>query len=178
MSLGGRAAEWIHFGHLSTGASDDLKKVTQLAYARVSTYGMLTVGEPEDQCKPSRTKDGGDGGDADVPAAATPTSADGAVPAPLSAREPTPSTGGGRRNVSFPPPSDLQLRKPYSEKLANQMDEEVRAFLAAAFERTCSVLNERREEVRRVAEWLLRYEVRGAGGQSRFMVSCSHLLLC
>jgi ATP-dependent metalloprotease FtsH len=40
MALGGRAAEKIVFDHLSTGASDDLQRVTKLAYAQVTKYGM------------------------------------------------------------------------------------------------------------------------------------------
>lgn len=38
--MGGRAAEWIVFGHLSTGAADDLAKVTDIARAMVTRYGM------------------------------------------------------------------------------------------------------------------------------------------
>jgi cell division protease FtsH len=38
--LGGRAAEWIVFGHLSTGAADDLTKVTDLARDMVMRFGM------------------------------------------------------------------------------------------------------------------------------------------
>jgi len=38
--LGGRAAEQIVFGHLSTGAADDLAKVTDIARAIVTRYGM------------------------------------------------------------------------------------------------------------------------------------------
>ena len=38
--LGGRAAEWIVFGHLSTGAADDFVKVTDIARALVARYGM------------------------------------------------------------------------------------------------------------------------------------------
>jgi cell division protease FtsH len=38
--LGGRAAEHIIFGHLSTGAADDLAKVTDIARAMVMRYGM------------------------------------------------------------------------------------------------------------------------------------------
>jgi cell division protease FtsH len=38
--LGGRAAEWITFGHLSTGAADDLARVTDIARAMVTRYGM------------------------------------------------------------------------------------------------------------------------------------------
>ena len=38
--LGGRAAERIVFGHLSTGAADDLQKVTDIARSMVARYGM------------------------------------------------------------------------------------------------------------------------------------------
>jgi cell division protease FtsH len=38
--LGGRAAEWVVFHHLSTGAADDLAKVTDIARAMVARYGM------------------------------------------------------------------------------------------------------------------------------------------
>ncbi|MBK3760181.1 ATP-dependent zinc metalloprotease FtsH [Stutzerimonas frequens] len=38
--LGGRAAEWLIFAHLSTGAADDLAKVTDIARAMVTRYGM------------------------------------------------------------------------------------------------------------------------------------------
>lgn len=40
MTLGGRASESIFFGSITTGAQDDLQKVTNMAYARVVTYGM------------------------------------------------------------------------------------------------------------------------------------------
>jgi cell division protease FtsH len=39
--LGGRAAEETIFGHLSTGAADDLSKVTDIARSMVTRYGML-----------------------------------------------------------------------------------------------------------------------------------------
>ncbi len=42
--LGGRAAEKLIFGHLSTGAKDDLKKVTDLAMQMVCEYGMSELG--------------------------------------------------------------------------------------------------------------------------------------
>jgi cell division protease FtsH len=38
--LGGRAAEWIVYRHLSTGAADDLVKATDIAHAMVTRYGM------------------------------------------------------------------------------------------------------------------------------------------
>ncbi|MEN9447211.1 MAG: ATP-dependent zinc metalloprotease FtsH [Bacteroidota bacterium] len=40
MTLGGRAAEEIVFGKISTGAQNDLQRITQLAYAMVTVYGM------------------------------------------------------------------------------------------------------------------------------------------
>ncbi|XP_066256280.1 mitochondrial inner membrane m-AAA protease component AFG3L2 isoform X1 [Euwallacea similis] len=40
MTLGGRVSEEIFFGRITTGAQDDLKKVTQSAYAQIVHYGM------------------------------------------------------------------------------------------------------------------------------------------
>jgi AFG3 family protein len=40
MALGGRVAEEIFFNRITTGASDDIKKVTQIAGALVTQYGM------------------------------------------------------------------------------------------------------------------------------------------
>ncbi|EYC33697.1 hypothetical protein Y032_0002g935 [Ancylostoma ceylanicum] len=43
MMLGGRAAENIKFGRITTGAEDDLKKVTRSAYNQVKVYGMSSA---------------------------------------------------------------------------------------------------------------------------------------
>ncbi|XP_068197758.1 mitochondrial inner membrane m-AAA protease component AFG3L2 isoform X2 [Antennarius striatus] len=40
MTLGGRASEEIFFGRITTGAQDDLRKVTQSAYAQIVQFGM------------------------------------------------------------------------------------------------------------------------------------------
>ncbi|GMH37425.1 hypothetical protein BSKO_05298 [Bryopsis sp. KO-2023] len=40
MALGGRAAEQVLLGKISTGAQNDLEKVTKMAYAQVGVYGM------------------------------------------------------------------------------------------------------------------------------------------
>lgn len=40
MTLGGRAAEDIIFGRISTGAQNDLERITKMSYAMVSIYGM------------------------------------------------------------------------------------------------------------------------------------------
>ncbi len=39
-AMGGRAAEEVFFGKISTGALSDLEKVTKMAYAMVSVYGL------------------------------------------------------------------------------------------------------------------------------------------
>jgi len=44
MLLGGRIAEQIVFGEVTTGASDDLKRVAQIARAMVYEYAMGTAG--------------------------------------------------------------------------------------------------------------------------------------
>lgn len=38
--MGGRAAEQVMIGKISTGATNDLERVTQLAYSQVAVYGM------------------------------------------------------------------------------------------------------------------------------------------
>tara|TARA_B100001750_G_C14955489_1_gene325704 strand:- start:23 stop:523 length:501 start_codon:yes stop_codon:yes gene_type:complete len=54
MALGGRAAEEVTFKQVTTGASNDLEQVTQLARAMVTRYGMSdsllprTFGKRED----------------------------------------------------------------------------------------------------------------------------------
>jgi cell division protease FtsH len=40
MALGGRAAEQVVFGKISTGALSDLEKITKMAYSMVTIYGM------------------------------------------------------------------------------------------------------------------------------------------
>ena len=40
MTLGGRVSEEIFFGVITTGAQDDLQKITQSAYSQVVRYGM------------------------------------------------------------------------------------------------------------------------------------------
>lgn len=41
MMLGGRVAEQLFFERITTGAGDDLRKVTQLAYSQIVTYVMM-----------------------------------------------------------------------------------------------------------------------------------------
>lgn len=43
MMLGGRVAEYITFDKISTGAENDLKKVTKTAYLQVQQFGMSSA---------------------------------------------------------------------------------------------------------------------------------------
>jgi ATP-dependent Zn protease len=53
MALGGRVAEEITFDTVTTGASDDLRRVTELSYNMIQMYGMSdAIGQlafPKDQ---------------------------------------------------------------------------------------------------------------------------------
>ncbi|EPS71434.1 hypothetical protein M569_03325, partial [Genlisea aurea] len=107
MTLGGRAAEQVLLGKISTGAQNDLEKVTRMTYAQVAVYGFSDkVGL-----------------------------------------------------LSFPQREDgFEMTKPYSNKTAAIIDGEVREWIARAYEKTLSLIEERREEVAKVAELLLAKE--------------------
>jgi AFG3 family protein len=105
-ALGGRAAEEVMIGRISTGAQNDLEKVTQMAYAQAAVYGMSErVGL-----------------------------------------------------LSFPP-RDGAIDKPYSDDTARMIDGEVREMVSKAYERTVSLLKEKRELVEALATALLDKEV-------------------
>eukprot|EP01113_Clastostelium_recurvatum_P046837 TRINITY_DN8266_c0_g1_i11.p2 TRINITY_DN8266_c0_g1~~TRINITY_DN8266_c0_g1_i11.p2 ORF type:complete len:162 (+),score=26.02 TRINITY_DN8266_c0_g1_i11:456-941(+) len=105
MALGGRVAEMIIFNTISTGARDDLERITNLAYSQVSLYGM------NDRVGP----------------------------------------------LSFP--NKGESMRPYSDDLAETMDEEVRALVKGALERTRGILNQHRDGLEGVAQLLLEKEV-------------------
>jgi AFG3 family protein len=107
MALAGRAAEQVYFGKVTTGAADDLRRVTQIVYQMVTVYGMNEkIGQ-----------------------------------------------------VSFPKeegqwPQD----KLYSNATGEVMDEEVRSIVEEAYKRTLALMEERKEQVKLVAELLLEKE--------------------
>jgi AFG3 family protein len=108
MTMGGRVAEDIIFGKISTGAQNDLERITKLAYAMTSLYGM--------------NKEVG--------------------------------------NISFNPnDSEYNFSKPYSEKTAELIDNEVRKMIDYVYKRTKDLLNERRNELEKIAQALLKKEV-------------------
>ena len=58
MLLGGRAAERVVFGQVTTGAADDLKRVTEVAHAMVTQYAMgtaITAQRSDDEHASERT---------------------------------------------------------------------------------------------------------------------------
>ena len=104
MALAGRAAEEIFFGRVTTGAQDDLKRVTDIVYSTIQLYGM------------------------------------------------NPRLG----QLAFPKdPNAMWDERPYSEKTAKAMDEEARAIVDGAYERTLNLLREKKEQVESVAKLLL-----------------------
>ena len=108
--IGGRVAEEIVNGEPSTGAQNDLERLTQMAYSMVKYYGMSEkVGQ-------------------------------------LSFYDSTGSRG-------------YDLTKPYSEKTAEIIDEEVKSLVSMIHDRTLGILNSHKEGFLRMAALLLEKEV-------------------
>lgn len=111
VALGGRVAEELVFGGVTTGAQDDLERVTKMAYAMVVDYGMSDrIG-------------------------------------PLSYKQ------------SRPGDESPLLGKPYSDALAEAIDEEVKALVDKARTRAMELLREKRSLLDEMAEALLEVEV-------------------
>ncbi|MFL9806790.1 ATP-dependent zinc metalloprotease FtsH [Stutzerimonas stutzeri] len=120
--LGGRAAEWLVFAHLSTGAADDLAKVTDIARAMVTRYGMSTrLGHLALEREPNAFL-------------------------------------GNEALLGLKPQHD------YAESTATAIDEEVQELVQAAFQRSLSLLEARRELLERCARQLLQQETLDAEG--------------
>ncbi len=109
-TLGGRAAEEVIFGKISTGALSDLETVTKQAYAMVSIYGL-------------NSKLGN-----------------------ISYYD---SKGG----------NDYGFTKPYSEKTAEVIDEEVSKLIESQYERAKQILTENKTLLINLAERLMTKEV-------------------
>lgn len=109
-TLGGRAAEQIIFGQISTGALNDLEKVSKQAFAMVTYYGL------NDKIGNVSYYD---------------------------------STGQ----------SDYSITKPFSEKTAEVIDEEVSKLIESAYQEALKILNENKEGLTKLAEKLIDKEV-------------------
>jgi cell division protease FtsH len=109
-ALGGRAAEEVVFGQVSTGALSDLEKITKQAYASVAVFGL----------------------------------------------------NDALGNISYYDSSgnaDYSFTKPYSEKTAELIDEQVKKMIDAAYVRTLALLKEHRPMLDSLADTLLDKEV-------------------
>ena len=109
-TLGGRAAEEIMFGKISTGALSDLEKVTKQAYAMITIYGL------NDKIGNISYYD---------------------------------STGA----------NEYGFTKPYSEKTAQTIDEEVSKLIETAYKRAKDILTKNKNLLTQLAEKLLDKEV-------------------
>lgn len=125
MALGGRVAEELSFGCVTTGAADDLDRVTQMGKCshNASCMQMLNCAGPEYSTAYAMTTVYG-----------------------MNSRVGT---------VSFPQRSEQQFDKPYSDATAQVIDEEVRLLISAAYERTRALLQEHASHLKQVAELLL-----------------------
>ena len=108
-ALGGRAAEQITFGKISTGALSDLEKVTKQARAMVTIYGL------NDKI--------------------------------------------GNRTYYDPTGEEYGFTKPYSEKTAQVIDEEISSIIEQQYQRALNILRENKDKLTALAELLLEREV-------------------
>ena len=106
-TLGGRAAEELFTGRISTGAMNDLEKVTKRAYGMIAYAGM----------------------------------------------------GDKLPNLCYYDNQEYQFSKPYSDKTAETIDEEVRTLIAGEYERAKKVLLEHKEGHAQLAQKLIDKEV-------------------
>ena len=130
MTLGGRVSEQIFFGKITTGAQDDLKKVTQSAYAQVgSIITLLQFGVGY-------------------------VIINGITRVVLEWYFQIVHFGMNDKvgNVSFdmPTPGDMVLDKPYSEETAQMIDNEVRLLISTAYDHTMKLLLSHQPDVLKV----------------------------
>ena len=105
--LGGRAAEQLFTGHISTGAMNDLERATKAAFSMVTYYGMSDK-----------------------------------LP-----------------NICYYDNSEYGFQKPYSEKTACLIDEEVLKIVNQLYDRAKQILNEHKEGHAQLAQLLVDKEV-------------------
>ena len=109
-TLAGRASEELVFGKISTGALNDLERVTKQAFAMVAYYGL------------------------------------------------NPKIG----NISYydsTGQSEMGFTKPFSEKTAEAIDQEVHKMLEEAYQRAKQILSENRDKLDKLAALLVEREV-------------------
>ena len=110
---GGRAAEELMLGDISTGASNDLQRATTIARKMVGTYGM-------------------------------------------SKRLGHVAFNAGSDEVFIG--KSMGHTRPYSEKIAAEMDDEIQQILADGYARCTEILKRQQEKLEAVASFLLEHE--------------------
>lgn len=113
--LGGRVAEEIILGEISTGASNDLERVTGIARQMVTEYGMSSKLGPMQFGNRS---------------------------------------GGGQVFLG----RDLSMEPNYSDKVAYEIDQEMKEIVETCHQRTRDILTERRDRLEGLAQLLLEKE--------------------
>ena len=113
MALGGRVAEEITFGEVTTGASNDLEQVTQIARAMVTRYGM--------------------------------------------SENLLPRTFGKREDMIFLG-REISEQRDYSEKVAQEIDDEVQNIVVEAYHTAKRVLLEHYPKLAQIARHLMAHE--------------------
>ena len=111
--LGGRAAEELMLGDISTGASNDLQRATTIARKMVGTYGM-------------------------------------------SKRLGHVAFNAGSDEVFIG--KSMGHTRPYSEKIAAEMDDEIQQILADGYARCTEILKRQQAKLEAVASFLLEHE--------------------
>lgn len=56
----------------------------------------------------------------------------------------------GQRVYQMPEPGEMVMEKPYSEATAQAIDEEVKALIDNAYQRTLDLLNEKKADIEKV----------------------------
>jgi len=109
-TLAGRASEELNFGKISTGALNDLERVTKQAYAMITYFGMS-------------------------------------------------QKIGNRSYFDSSGQSEFSFSKPYSEKTAEMIDEEVKKLVDEQYQRALTILNKNKSNLETLADKLLEREV-------------------
>ncbi len=110
--LGGRVSEEMFLGEITTGASDDFKKATNIARAMVTEYGMSDLG-------------------------------------PVQYEQKSEGVFLGR---------DYGKTKNFSDKVAHEIDEEVRKIVEECYQKAKQILNENKDLVHLLADALVENE--------------------
>ena len=134
MALGGRAAEQIFYNRVSTGAADDLNKVTKIAYGQITSmmiHLILSLTGHCVICYFDRTVYG---------------------------------MNEKLGNLSFPPENQeggMVTYRPYSEKTAEMIDQEAQILVRRAYDDTLALLEKYKDKVAALAAELMQKETIG-----------------